>query len=154
MRGVYEEAAGTGRRGELERSTRQMAAAGRYLVPPPRRRRLLRRAAAHDQRITALWDEFDVLMTPALASAPVAAEGGYGRSAPVAVDIAARMTPFTAVFNLTGQPAVTVPIGVDGDGLPIAVQLVGRLGGEDVLYSLAGQLERAAPWGQRRPVVS
>ena len=63
------------------------------------------------------------------------------------------MTPFTAVFNLTGQPAVTVPLGVDGDGLPTAVQLVGRLGAEDVLYSLAGQLERAAPWAQRRPVV-
>jgi amidase len=93
-------------------------------------------------------------MTPALASAPVTAEGGYGRAAPVAVDIAARMSPYTAAFNLTGQPAVTVPIGVDGDGLPTAVQLVGRVGAEDVLYSLAGQLERAAPWASRRPVVS
>ena len=154
MRGVYEEAAATGRRGELERSTRQMAAAGRYLVPPPRRRRLLSGLRVTSERIMALWDEFDVLMTPALATAPVAAEGGYGRAAPVAVDIAARMSPFTAVFNLTGQPAVTVPIGVDGDGLPTAVQLVGRVGAEDVLYSLAGQLERAAPWRQRRPVVS
>jgi amidase len=147
-------AAGPGRRGGLERSTRQMAAAGRYLVPPPRRRRLLRARLPTIERITALWDEFDVVMTPALASPAVAAEGGYGRAAPVAVDIAARMSPFTAVFNLTGQPAITVPIGVDGDGLPTAVQLVGREGAEDVLYSLAGQLEQAAPWGRRRPVVS
>jgi amidase len=154
VRGIYEEAARTGRRGELERSTRQMAAAGRYLVPPPRRRRLLRARPLTTRRITALWDEFDVLMTPALASAPIAAEGGYGRGALVAVDIAARMTPFTSVFNLTGQPAITVPIGVDGDGLPTAVQLVGRVGAEDVLYSLAGQLERAAPWAQRRPGIS
>jgi amidase len=154
VRGVYEEAAATGHRTELERSTRQMAAAGRYLVPPRRRRRLLQTRLRTTERITALWDEFDVLMTPALASAPVAAEGGYGRAALVAVDIAARMTPFTAVFNLTGQPAVTVPIGVDGAGLPTAVQLVGRVGAEDVLYSLAGQLEQAAPWIQRRPVVS
>ena len=154
VRGVYEEAARTGRRGELERSTRQMAAAGRYLVPPGRCRRLLRARRLTTQRITALWDEFDVLMTPALASAPVAAEGGYGRAAAVALNIAGRMTPFTAVFNLTGQPAVTVPVGVDSDGLPTAVQLVGRVGAEDVLYSLAGQLERAAPWAQRRPVVS
>jgi amidase len=154
VRGVYEEAAATGHRTELERSTRQMAAAGRYLVPPRRRRRLLQARLRTTERITALWDEFDVLMTPALASAPVAAEGGYGRAALVAVDIAARMTPFTAVFNLTGQPAVTVPIGVDGAGLPTAVQLVGRVGAEDVLYSLAGQLEQAAPWMQRRPVVS
>ena len=154
VRGVYEEAAGTGRRGALERSTRQMAAAGRYLVPPARRERLLLRRSRPTARITALWDEFDVLMTPALASAPVAAEGGYGRAAPVAVNIAARMTPFTAVFNLTGQPAVSVPVGVDADGLPTAVQLVGRVGAEDVLYALAGQLERAAPWAQRRPAVS
>jgi amidase len=154
VRGVYEDAAGTGRRSEFERSTRQMAAAGRYLVPPPRRRRLLRVRPLTTERITALWDAFDVLMTPALASAPVAAEGGYGRAAAVAIDIAGRMSPFTAVFNLTGQPAVTVPIGVDGEGLPTAVQLIGRVGAEDVLYALAGQLERAAPWGQRRPVVS
>jgi amidase len=154
VRGIYEDAAGTGRRGELERSTRQMAAAGRYLVPPRRRRRLLATRPSTTRRITALWDEFDVLMTPALASAPIAAEGGYGRGALVAVDIAARMTPFTSVFNLTGQPAITVPIGVDGDGLPTAVQLVGRVGAEDVLYSLAGQLERAAPWAQRRPGIS
>ena len=98
----------------------QMAAAGRYLVPPRRRRRLLGARPLTIRRVTALWDEFDVLMTPALASAPIAAEGGYGRGAPVAVDIAARMTPYTSVFNLTGQPAVTVPIGVDGEGLPIA----------------------------------
>jgi amidase len=154
VRGVYEEAAATGHRTELERSTRQMAAAGRYLVPPRRRQRLLAARPRTTERITALWDEFDVLMTPALASAPIAAEGGYGRAALVAVDIAARMTPFTAVFNLTGQPALTVPIGVDGAGLPTAVQLVGRVGAEDVLYSLAGQLEQAAPWIQRRPVVS
>jgi amidase len=154
VRGVYEEAAGSGRRGELERGTRQMAAAGRYLVPPPRRRSLLRAQPVTAARIAALWDEFDVLMTPALATAPVAAEGGYGRAAPVAIDIAVRMTPFTAVFNLTGQPAITVPVGVDGAGLPTAVQLVGRVGAEDVLYSLAGQLEQAAPWEQRRPSVS
>ena len=154
VRGVYEEAAGTGRRAELERSTRQMAAAGRYLVPPRRRQRLLRARLRTTERIMALWDEFDVLMTPALASAPVAAEGGYGRAALVAVDMAGRMTPFTAVFNLTGQPALTVPIGVDGDGLPTAVQLVGRVGAEDVLYSLAGQLEQTAPWIHRRPGIS
>ncbi len=84
MRGVYEEAAATGRRGELERSTRQMAAAGRYLVPPPRRRQLLRARPHTTRRITALWDEFDVLLTPALASSPIepprADTGGRRRS--------------------------------------------------------------------------
>ena len=154
FRGVYEEAASTGRRDELERSTRQMAAAGRYLVAPALKRRLLRVRPRTSKRIGGLWDEFDVLLTPGLARSPVAAEGAFGRSAPVAVDLAARMTPFTAVFNLTGQPAISVPVGLDGDGLPLAVQLVGRLGAEDVLYALAGQLERAEPWAQRRPPIA
>jgi amidase len=154
FRGVYEEAAATGRRDELERTTRGMAAAGRYLVPPPVKRRLLRRRPRTTQRITALWDEYDVVMTPALATAPVLADGGFGRAAPVAIDRAGRMTPFTAVFNVTGQPAVSVPVGRDRGGLPLGVQLVGRPGAEDVLYALAGQIERAQPWAQRRPAVS
>jgi amidase len=93
-------------------------------------------------------------MTPALATAPVLADGGFGRAAPVAIDRAGRMTPFTAVFNVTGQPAVSVPVGHDRGGLPLGVQLVGRPGAEDVLYALAGQIERAQPWAQRRPAVS
>jgi amidase len=153
FRGVYEAAASTGRRDELERTTRQMAAAGRYLVAPAVKRRLLRVRPRTSQRIMALWDDVDVLMTPGLARAPVAAEGALGRSAPIAIDVAARMTPFVSVFNLTGQPAVSVPVGLDRDGLPLSVQLVGRLGAEDVLYSLAGQLERAAPWAQHRPPI-
>ncbi len=59
--------------------------------------------------------------------------------------------PFTPVFNLTGQPAVSVPAGFGGDGLPLSVQLVGRPGEEATLYSLAGQIEAAAPWSHRRP---
>jgi amidase len=154
FRGVYEEAASTGCRAELERSTRQMAAAGRYLVPPPAKRRLLRVRPRTSRRIMALWDEFDVLMTPALARSPVGAEGAFGRSAPVAIDLSARMTPFTALFNVTGQTAVAVPVGFDSHGLPLAVQLVGRLGAEHVLYALAGELERAQPWAQQRPPIA
>ena len=67
---------------------------------------------------------------------------------------AGRFTPFTPLFNLTGQPAVSVPAGVGADGLPLAVQLVGRVGAEDTLYSLAAQIESAAPWAQRRPAIS
>jgi amidase len=93
-------------------------------------------------------------MTPALAKTAIGARGGYGRAAPVAVDVAGRFTPFTPIFNLTGQPAVSIPAGTGSDGLPLAVQLVGRVGAEDTLYSLAGQIEAAAPWVQRRPVIS
>jgi amidase len=154
VRGVYEESLTVPDRATLERGTRQMARAGRHLVPPARRRRLLSGRAGTTARITALWNEFDVLMTPALAKTAIPAQGGYGRPAPLAVDIAGRFTPFTPIFNLTGQPAVSVPAGLGSDGLPLAVQLVGRLGAEDTLYSLAGQIESAAPWAQRRPTVS
>jgi amidase len=154
LRGVYEESLTVPDRSTLERTTRQMAAGGRYLVPPARRRRLLAKRDRTAARITALWDEFDVLMTPALAKTPIAAEGGYNRAAPVAIDIAGRFTPFTPLFNLTGQPAISIPVGLGGDGLPLSVQFVGRVGAEDTLYSLAGQIESAAPWAQRRPTVS
>ena len=95
-----------------------------------------------------------MLVTPATAKTAIAAEGGYGRSAPVAIDIAGRFTPLTSLFNLTGQPAVALPAGIGEDGLPLSVQLVGRPGAEDLLYSLAGQIEAAAPWADRRPALA
>jgi amidase len=150
-RGIYEESLTVPDRSLLERSTRQMAGAGRVLVPPRRRDRLLAKRGATTARILELWQEVDVLLTPGLAKTAIAAKGGYGHSAPVAFDRAGRFTPFTPPFNLTGQPAVTVPAGFGSDGLPLSVQLVGRPGAEDVLYSLAGQIEAARPWAPERP---
>jgi amidase len=135
----------------LEPSTRGMAAVGRIAVPRWRRDRLLAHRAETTRRILRLWDEIDVLLTPGLACTAIEAGGGYGRSAPFAVNLAGRFTPFTAVFNLTGQPAITVPAGFDDDGLPLSVQLVGRPGAEAVLLGLAAQLEAASPWVHRRP---
>ena len=66
-------------------------------------------------------------------------------------NLAGRFTPWTPPFNVTGQPAVTIPAGLGPDGLPLSVQLVGRVGDEETLYALAGQLEQAAPWADRRP---
>ena len=151
LRAIYESTLDVPDAAELEPLTRQMATGGRWLVPPRRRARLATRQAATSARLMALWDEVDVLVTPGTATTAIAAEGGYGKSAPLAIDLAGRFTPFTPLFNLTGQPAITVPAGIGADGLPLSVQLVGRLGAEDSLYSLAGQLESAAPWAQRRP---
>jgi amidase len=128
-----------------------MAGAGRYLVPDRRRDTLLAKRSKTTARILALWDEVDVLLTPGLATTAIAAEGGYGKSAPLAIDTAGRFTPFTAPFNLTGQPAIAIPAGFGSDGLPLSVQLVGRHGAEDTLYSLAGQIEAASPWADKRP---
>lgn len=64
------------------------------------------------------------------------------------------MSPFTVWFNLTGQPAMMLPLGEGAGGLPVAVQLAGRFGEEGTLFRLAGQLERARPWFARRPPVA
>jgi amidase len=150
-RGIYEQSLYVPDPPHMERSTRQMAAAGRRLVPPWRRARLLGRRLRTTARILSLWDEIDVLVTPGTARTAIGAEGAWGRSAPVAVDLASRFTPFTPPFNVTGQPAVTLPAGIGCDGLPLSVQLIGAIGAEDVLYSLAAQIESAAPWAERRP---
>jgi Asp-tRNA(Asn)/Glu-tRNA(Gln) amidotransferase A subunit family amidase len=60
-------------------------------------------------------------------------------------------SPFTVWFNLTGQPAMVLPLGQGPGGLPLAVQLVGRHGDEATLFRLAAQLEAARPWFERRP---
>ena len=62
-----------------------------------------------------------------------------------------RWTPFTALFNMTGQPAVSVPLSVSPDGLPLGVQLVGRPADELTLLRLSAQLEAARPWAGRHP---
>ena len=151
LRAIYEDSLTVPNPSRLERLTRQMAGAGRRLVPPSRRDKLLSKQPVTTARIVALWNEIDVLMTPALATTAIAAEGAYGRPAPVAIDRAGRFTPFTPLFNLTGQPAVSIPAGFGSDGLPLSVQLIGRPGGEDTLYSLAGQIEAARPWAARTP---
>ena len=60
-------------------------------------------------------------------------------------------TPFTYPFNISGQPAISLPLGWSDDGLPIGVQLVGQPYGEARIIALAAQIERAAPWQARYP---
>ena len=151
LRGIYEESRTVPDRTRLERSTRQLVAAGRRIVPDRRRQPLLRARAARTASVVELWNEVDVLLMPVLASTAIAAEGAYGRSAPIAIDRSSRFMPFNPLFNVTGQPSIAVPAGFGADGLPLSVQLVGRPGAEDLLYSLAGQLETARPWAQHRP---
>lgn len=62
--------------------------------------------------------------------------------------------PYTAQFNVTGQPAVSLPLHWTADGLPVGVQIVAAFGREDVLVRVAAALEDAAPWADRRPPVS
>ena len=153
VRGTYEVAREVPDQSKLERSTRQMAGAGRRVVPDRRREKLIAKRDEVSARILELWQEVDVLLTPGLATTAIPAEGGYGSSALLAVDKSSRFSPWTTAWNLTGQPALTLPAGFGADGLPLSVQLVGRPGAEDLLYSLAGQIEDARPWAQHRPRV-
>lgn len=113
---------------------------------------------AWSRRVLAWWhgdDAYDLLLTPTMAEPPPV----LGDVAPPADDPlrgAARATPFaayTAPFNVTGQPAVSVPLHWSSAGLPIGVQLVAASGREDVLLRVAAQLESARPWADRRPPV-
>ncbi len=100
---------------------------------------------------------YDVIITPTLAQLPsLVGPGGLRDDDDPAADFEAqkRFTPFTAPYNITGQPAMSVPLAwpvVDGVTLPVGVQLVGRPFEEATLITLAAQLERAAPWAHRRP---
>ncbi len=151
LRGISEDFTALADPTLAERSTAQMARAGAALVSNRRRAALLARRPRTSARILSLWDSIDVLITPGLARTALPAEGGFGRSAISAFDTAARFTPWTPLFNLTGQPAMTIPSGFGSDGLPLSVQLVGRPGSEALLYALAAQLESARPWAPQRP---
>ena len=93
----------------------------------------------------------DVLLTPGLAQRPVPVGTINGVSDDPWEDFArsGQFTPFTAPINLSGQPAISVPLFQGEDGLPTSVQLVGPPAGEALLLSLAAQLEQAHPWAQR-----
>jgi amidase len=108
---------------------------------------------AVSRSIIALWETYDVILTPALAERPVRIGEIDACSDDPWEDFrrSGRFTPYTAIFNVTGQPAMSVPLFHGDDGLPTAVQMGGRPAGEATLLSLAAQLEAARPWADRRP---
>src|SRR4051794_13754165 len=100
-------------------------------------------------------DRYDVLLAPALAEAPVVLDAvHWDTDDPMGLFTrSAAFTPFTAVANVTGQPAISVPLA-EHDGLPVAAQLFGRPAQEGTLLAVAAQLEAAQPWADRRPPVA
>ncbi|MBN1092043.1 amidase [Blastococcus sp. TML/M2B] len=97
---------------------------------------------------------FDLLVTPTVG-APPPELGWFAAAGPEQEGrrVGAFM-PYTAQFNVTGQPAVSLPLHWTADGLPVGVQIVAAFGREDVLVRVAAALEDAAPWADRRPPVS
>src|SRR5512145_647891 len=111
--------------------------------------------AAHrlGRQMAAFHDHWDVLLTPGLATLPV--KLGWLDMMMDDVDEYWRrvfaFSPFTVWFNLTGQPALMLPLGQSAGGLPLAVQLIARYGDEATLIRLGAQLEAARPWFDRKP---
>jgi amidase len=95
--------------------------------------------------IVAFFAEYDLLLTPALSTRPLPIGELHGCGEDPMEDLrrAARFTPFTSLFNVTGQPAVSVPLGFGDDGLPTSAQLVAKPLGEDTLLQVAAQMETA-----------
>jgi amidase len=98
-----------------------------------------------------MLNAYDVILTPTLAGLP--APVGYFDEVdpPENFERQKRFTPYTAVYNVTGQPAVSLPLHWTADGLPVGVMLAGRMGDEATLLSLSAQVEAARPWKDRHP---
>ena len=104
--------------------------------------------------VAAWWTDHDILVTPTSPEPPVP----LGELAPTNADpaVSTRMgdlVSFTSPFDITGQPAISLPLHWTDGGLPIGVQLTAAYGREDVLLRLSAQLEEAAPWHDRHPAV-
>jgi amidase len=111
------------------------------------------RLQAFTRQLIAFLEPYDVLLTPALAERPLPL-GTLDTAAPDPMSTFTRsglFTPFTPIFNASGQPAISVPLFHGEDGLPLGVQLVGSPTEEATLLALATQLEEARPWSDRRP---
>ena len=106
--------------------------------------------------VARFFVEYDIWLTPTLAEPPVPLGtfdstdedpmAGFTRSA--------KYVPFTPIANVTGQPAMSVPLFWNDEGLPVGAHFFGRFGDEATLFRFAAQLEEARPWADRRPPVS
>ena len=109
---------------------------------------------AFTRAAVAWWvdDGWDLLLTPTAPEPPPVLGEFHIEGEPLGGVIrSAAIVPFTLPFNITGQPAISLPVHETGDGLPIGVQLVAAPGREDVLIRVAAQLEAAVSWADRRP---
>ncbi len=150
LRSIHEEAATFAHPERLERRIRALARLGGVL-PPGAVDWALRRKAAYAARLNEPLADHDVLLTP-VTPAPAPRIGAREGRGWLRTTVEASATvPYAACWNFTGQPACSVPAGFAADGLPRAVQLVGRPNDEATLLSLAGQVEAERPWAQHRP---
>ena len=107
------------------------------------------------RQIAQFFVPYDAWVTPTLSLPPIRI-GTVDVNEPDSTKAFAPIidyVPFTATFNATGQPAISLPLHQSADGLPVGVHFAGRFGEEGLLYRLASQLEQALPWKDRRPAI-
>jgi Asp-tRNA(Asn)/Glu-tRNA(Gln) amidotransferase A subunit family amidase len=115
--------------------------------------RAIKRLHAAGRQVGRFFESWDVLLTPTMATPPLP----IGRLSLAPTDVNAftadlnRVVGYTSLFNVSGNPAMSVPLHWNAAGLPIGVQFAGRYADEATLYRLAAQLEAARPWKDRRP---
>jgi amidase len=107
---------------------------------------------AFARRVMAFWESYDILLTPTLALPPLPVGWIFSDDDPMMQLIrSGQFIPFTPTANVTGQPAVSIPLHWSDEGLPIGVQLIGGAYDEAMLIRLSAQLEEAEPWAGKRP---
>ena len=100
-------------------------------------------------------EDYDVIMSPTLGQVPVPLGVQHTNNQDLEAyrRALARFTPFTQLFNMTGQPSASLPLHWTDDDLPVGVMVSAAFGEDALLFRLAGQLERAAPWFERTPTI-
>ncbi|HSR95315.1 MAG TPA: amidase family protein, partial [Solirubrobacterales bacterium] len=153
LRGIAEDVAIVPHPERLERRTRSFARLGR-LVADGMFERAMRGRQADAARVNAIFETHDVLMTPVMGGTAVPVRRWEGMGALRTILGISRFYPYCVPWNHLGNPAMSVPAGFAADGMPLAVQIVGRPGDEATLLSLAAQLEAERPWAEGRPPIS
>lgn len=137
----------------LEARTRGFGRLG-HLLPDAVFERAMRGRQADAARVNALFDSFDALVTPVMGGTAIPVRRWEGQGALRTVLGMSRFYPYCVPWNHLGNPAMSVPTGFAADGMPLAVQVVGRPGEEATLLSLAAQIEAERPWADKRPPIS
>ena len=153
LHGIAEDFAKVPNPERLERRTRNMAQLGR-LIPEGVFEKARRGERADAARVNAIFDSYDVLMTPVMGGTALPVRRWEGRGALWTLLGMSRFYPYCIPWNHLGNPAMSVPAGFAADGMPLAVQIVGRPGDEPTLLSLAAQLEAERPWADKKPPVA
>jgi amidase len=137
----------------LERRTRGFGRLG-SLLPEGLYEKAIANRPAEIARINSIFDDHDVLVMPVMGGTALPIRRWQGRGALQTVLGMSRFYPYCVPWNHLGNPAMSIPFGLGADGMPLAIQIIGRKESEPLLISLAAQIEAERPWADLRPAIS